>query len=131
MQTYTLPFAQINILRDDIAEVIVNHGVEFDLELVRQYHEFLLSHLTAPFSLLINKINSYSYDFEAQQNIATLTEINVMAVVTYNEITHVTTETLASYPRKIDWELSFFTDREAALAWLLSMQAACQEQNHG
>jgi len=122
MDLYKLPFAKIIILRDDIAEVIINDGVEMDVDMVEQYHDFLLSHLRPPFSLLINKINSYSYDFPAQEKLATLKEINAMAVVAYNLMTEVATETLASYPRKIKWNLKIFPNREEALSWLLKEQ---------
>lgn len=123
MKTYNLSFATIKLLRDDIAEVIVNEGVELNKELVDQYHDFLLSHLTKPFSLLINKVNSYSYDAEAQENLATLKEINAMAVVAYSRTTRITTEDLASYPRSTKWNLRIFPNRLDALAWLSMQQA--------
>jgi hypothetical protein len=122
MDLHELPFAKIIILHDDIAEVMINDGVRMNEEMVEQYHDFLLSHLSAPFSLLINKINSYTYDFQAQEKLATLKEINAMAVVAYNRVTKITTETLASYPRDVEWNLSIFSNRDEALAWLLSEQ---------
>jgi len=122
MDLHELPFAKIIILRDDIAEVMINDGVRMNEEMVEQYHDFLLSHLRAPFSLLVNKINSYTYDFHAQEKLATLKEINVMAVVAYNRVTKLTTETLASYPRDVKWNLEIFSNRDEALAWLLSEQ---------
>ena len=122
MDLHELPFAKIIILRDDIAEVMINDGVQMDVEMVEQYHDFLLSHLRAPFSLLINKVNSYTYDFHAQENLATLKEINAMAVVAYNRVTKIITETLASFPRDVKWNLKIFSNRDEALAWLLSQQ---------
>lgn len=122
MDLYELSFAKIIMLRRDIAEVMINEGVEMDLDMVDQYHEFLLSHLKAPFSLLINKVNAYTYNFDAQIRLATLKEIRAMAVVAYNHVTQLSTETLASYPREVDWNLKVFSDREAALNWLLSEQ---------
>ena len=119
---FELPFAKIIILHDNIAEVVINDGIEMDVKMVEQYHDFLLSHLHSPFSLLINKINAYSYDFQAQIKLATLTEINAMAVVAYNCVTKLNTETLASYPRSEKWNLKVFSNRDEALAWLLSEQ---------
>lgn len=124
MDLHELPFAKIIVLRDDIAEVMINDGVRMNQEMVEQYHDFLLSHLRAPFSLLINKINSYTYDFHAQEKLATLKEINAMAVVAYNRVTKITTETLASYPRDVKWNLRIFSNRDDALTWLLSEQGA-------
>jgi len=122
MNSHKLPFATIDILREDIAEVIINEGVEMDGKIVEQYHSFLLSHLKAPFALLINKVNSYSYDFKAQEKLATLKEINAMAVVSYNDTTKRTTDILLSYPREIEWNLNIFSNRTQALNWLLSEQ---------
>jgi len=123
MDLYELSFAKIIILRDDVAEVIINEGVEMDARMVEQYHNFLLSHLCNPFSVLINKVNSYTYDFEAQLILGTLKEINKIAVVAYNRVTKISTERLASdIPRKIEWNMKIFENRKEALAWLISEQ---------
>lgn len=122
MNLYELPFAKIIILDENIAEVIINEAIVMDSHMVDEYHEFLLSHLNAPFSLLVNKVNSYTYDFSAQTKLANLEEINVMAVVAYNRITKITTESLASYPRNKQWNLKVFSNRRDALEWLLFEQ---------
>lgn len=89
------------------------------LSMVEQYHDFLLSHLISPFSLLINKVNTYSYNFDAQVDLATLTEINAMAVVAYTRSTKISTEYLKfTVPRKIEWNLKIFSNRDEALNWL-------------
>ena len=121
---FELPFARIVILREDIAEVMINEGVQMNLAMVDQYHDFLLTRLDAPFALLINKVNSYSYDFDAQEKLATLKEINAMAVVTYSKVSRLATETLVSFPRKVKWNIKIFSNRDEALAWLVSQQEA-------
>ena len=122
MDIHKLSFAKINILRKDIAEVIINENIEMDAYMVEQYHDFLLTHLQAPFSLLINKINSYSYDFQAQKNIASLNEIKAMAVVAYNQSTVISTRSLEDVPRKTKWNMRIFNDRNESLSWLISEQ---------
>ena len=122
MDLYELPFAKIIILRDDIAEVMINEGVQMDASMVEQYHAFLLSHLQHPFSLLVNKVNAYSYDFDAQAKLATLEEIRAIAVVAYNRVSRIATETLASFPRAVKWNLKIFSNREKALNWLEAQQ---------
>jgi hypothetical protein len=79
MEVHNLDFARIVLLRDDIAEMIVNQNVEMDSAMIDAYHAFLVGHLRAPFSLLINKINTYSYTFEAQRKLVAIPEINAMA----------------------------------------------------
>ncbi len=122
MDLYELPFAKIILLRDDIAEVIVNEGVQMDVGMVEQYHEFLRTHLRAPFSVLVNKINAYTYDFEAQQKLATIEEMTKIAVVIYNDISKRVAENLAVIPRPKTWNMQTFTDRDSALAWLVAEQ---------
>lgn len=118
MEKYDLSFAKIIIIRKDIAEVIVNDGIDMDIAMVDEYHNFLLSHLTSPFSLLINKINSYSYTGEAQEKLATLNEINSMAVISYKNLTTIVTQDLLSFPRAVEWDMKIFSNREDALVWL-------------
>jgi len=118
MNKYTLSFCEITLLEKDIAEVIINEGIEINLAMVEEYHALLLNKLVYPFSLLINKKNSYSYTFEAQLQLAALPQINVIAIVTYTKISEISTRNLASLPREIPWRLEMFNDRELALNWL-------------
>lgn len=122
MELHDLSFAQIFILQDDIAEIIVNEGVELDEAMVKEFHLALLTHLNPPFSVLVNKKNSYTYDFSAQQILGTLPQINAIAVVVYNSIALKTTEILASYPRENKWHMELFSARKDALAWLIQEQ---------
>ncbi len=122
MDSRSLAFAEITLLQHDIAEVIIKDGIEIDLVMVKQYHDFLLRYLTSPFSLLINKVNSYTYTFEAQMELGTLAEINAMAVVSYSKASETTTQYLTTLPREIPWNLSMFPNREEALSWLSEQQ---------
>ncbi len=125
MNLYELSFAKIILLRDDIAEVIINDRIEVNLEMVKETHAFLFSHLTPPFSLLINKLNSYSYTFEAQMEMANLPEINVLAVVSYNHFSTVSTQYLQSLTPDNNWDLHIFSERNEALIFLEEAQDKC------
>jgi hypothetical protein len=124
MQVFELDFAKIILLRKDIAEVIIDDGIEIDLAMLNQYHEFLLQRLEAPFALLINKINSYTYSFAAQKKLGSPKQINAMAVVAYRQTTILSTLALEKMPRDRTWNMQLFTERDAALEWLLAQQAA-------
>ena len=127
MESHQLSFAQITILREDIAEVVVNEGVEMDMTMVNEYHTFLLNHLKAPFSLLINKIHSYSYEFLAQRKLAVLKEIHSMAVVSYSSTTkHATLALADGIKRDIPWNIEIFNDKDTALHWIESQQNQIQ-----
>ena len=122
MTTHILSFGKIILLQSDIAEVIVNDGVEMNLETIEEYHEFLLNKMKQPFSLLINKLHAYSYTFEAQQQLATLSQIHAMAVVSYRKTTETSTSNLIAVPREIQWRIQMFKKRDTALIWLQNEQ---------
>lgn len=118
MDIHQLGFSTVNLISEDIAEVIVNQGVEMDQSMVDLFHDFLVSHMKAPFSILLNKINSYSYDFDAQNKLFTIDQINNIAVVCYNSSSVTTMKYITQLPKERDWNSQIFTDRESALNWL-------------
>lgn len=118
MKVYILPFGKINIIHNSIAEVIINEGVVMDIDMVTHYHDFLIENLESPFSLLINKENSYSYKFDAQLKIANLSEVQSMAVVIYNLSAEMATQILINLNKGNDWDIKLFKDRQVALDWL-------------
>lgn len=118
MKTYDLSFGTVTLLRPDLAEVIVNEGVEMDMDMVDEYHVFLSEFVAEPCGILINKKNQYSYTFEAQLAISNLEKIEAMAVLAYSEAARVATETLMKLPTHQHWNLKIFSDRAAALRWL-------------
>ena len=115
---HNLSFADITLLEPSIAEVIAYEGVEIDMDMVREFHNFLLSHLQAPFALLVNKKNSYSYSFEAQLSVALLKEIKAIAVVAYSDGSTSVAKSLKDMPNHTEWEMETFTDYDEALAWI-------------
>ncbi len=129
MNDHKLDFGRIIILQPDIAEVIINEGIEMNEAMVDNYHSFLIEHLVAPFSILVNKLNAYTYTFDAQLKIATIPQIYSMAVVTYTHISEVATVSLNSIPRDKPWNLRTFSSREHALAWLKQNQIQIQNED--
>ena len=122
MIKHKLSFGEITLLQADIAEVVVNEGEELNIEKVAEYHEFLLNKMKFPFSLLINILNYYSYNFEAQQFIGSLSQINAIAFVAYNKISKDIIKSVIKVPKEIPWNIKIFKEREAALKWLEDMQ---------
>lgn len=118
MESYQLRFGKIILLKPNLAEVIIDEGVLMDEGMVQEYHKFLLFHLKAPFSLLVNKINSYAYTFEAQKLIANLKEISSMAVVTHKITTEMATKVLIDLNKSNHWNIKLFKTRSEALNWL-------------
>ncbi|TYA66022.1 hypothetical protein [Seonamhaeicola marinus] len=122
MKSYKLTFGSIIKLENNLAEVIVDEGIEMDENSVQEFHDFLLQNLTVPFSLLINRKNSYSYTFKAQRLIGKLEEIKAIAVVIATSGALMSTETLINLNKDSDWNIYVFQKRDKALEWLAQQQ---------
>ncbi len=121
MTTITLPFGKVNIINNAIAEAIIDESVVMTADKLKTFHDALLSHFTSqPFSLLINKENSYTYDFEAQLNVGSLDQIDKTAVVAYSQISKLATRVIMSINQNKNWNVKMFEDRQDAIDWLLT-----------
>ena len=118
MKIYKLSFGVINIHHPRLAEVIINEGVVMDEEIVGQYHDFLLSNLKAPFCLLINKENAYTYTYKAQVSVADLDEIKAVGVITKSAGAVMATEMLMDMNVPLQSKMKLFGSRADGLAWL-------------
>ncbi|NQZ12162.1 MAG: hypothetical protein HRT35_33845 [Algicola sp.] len=124
MQKFDLGFALIYLLDDNLAEVIINEGVEMDITAVEQYHDWIDQHMNDPCFLLVNKINQYTYTFDAQRHLIQLDKVKAIAVVCYSPIAEKASRFVVDMPRKIKWQFDTFDNRKAALQWL----AFCQDE---
>ncbi|MFD1163332.1 hypothetical protein [Hwangdonia seohaensis] len=86
--------------------------------MVDEYHDFLLNSLDAPFGVLINKKNAYTYTFGAQKKILLLDKIKARAVVTQTSAALMASKTLIAISGSTQHNIKFFMDRETALIWL-------------
>lgn len=121
MKSYKLSFVEIIIHKTNLAEIIVNESIIMDLAHLAELHDFLQNNLIAPFSILINKKNDYSYDFQAQCAIGDISGLSKTAVFVTRSSGLMSTQTIMHINRNKDWNwnVKIFNDREAALAWLL------------
>ncbi|MDN3652841.1 hypothetical protein QWY77_08700 [Thalassotalea ponticola] len=119
---FQMSFGVINLLNDHIAEVIIDEGTHMSLEMCEEYDELLLNIFDRPFGLLINKLNNYSYTFEAKLHIASLSHLKAMAVIHYNSEAEQKTNDLLALRETDKWNLKTFCGlqmgREKAIAWL-------------
>src|SRR5690606_1959780 len=104
----------------NLAEIIVDEDIVIDEVMIDEYHDFLLTNLVAPFSLIINKINCYSYTFEAQRTICNLKGIHLIAIVFTTIGALMATETLIKINEHRNWNIELFKDRNEALKWIAS-----------
>lgn len=120
MTEITLPFGKVHIIHNDIAEAIIDDTVIINLEKLRLFHNSLLEHFKdRHFSLLVNKKNSYTYEFEAQLRIASLKHIKKIAIIAYSQNAKLSSQILMGLHKSKNWNAKMFVDREEAIDWLL------------
>lgn len=71
----------VNHLESNIAEVIVDSGVELGIEMVEELDNYLSDFYSGDFALLVNKQNPYSYTYEAQLCLASLEHQRALAIL--------------------------------------------------
>ena len=81
-----LSFGFIKILSENIAEIIIDNNVVITLEMIDEYDQFLTEYFKGDFGLLVNRINHYSYTFEAKLCLGSIEGLRAMAVVYYNDL---------------------------------------------
>lgn len=112
---HRLSFAYFNILSNDIVEVVVDENIEMTLEMVEECHQFINTHFQEKFAMLINRVNNYTYTYEAKLSIAAYENLIAMAFVYYSEESKVITENLSTLRSLDQWNYRIFSGLE--LGW--------------
>ncbi len=119
MSLIRMGFGKILKLNDYFAEVFIDEGVELSKAQIETYHATLSQTLAPPFCLLINQINSYTYSFEAQQELGNYEGLKSKAVLSYTESSKKTMQLLKeTQPRLAKLNMEIFSERSEALTWL-------------
>lgn len=126
MNTYKLSFGQVVVLKPFLVEIIVDEGVVVNEVMIDEFHDFLLTNLSAPFRILISTKNSYSYTFRAQLLIASLKQIEAIAVSigTSGALMSFETMNFLNKNNRCNIQFQLFMSRIEALAWLQNLNIA-------
>ncbi len=118
MKIYELPFGKFIELNDAFVEVIIYEGIELTVDMIDQFQYYFTRSNSDPFGVLINKINQYTYAFDAQIRLSELLNLDAIAVVTYSQRSKRITESIISLQRGAPWNIKIFDDRRTAIEWL-------------
>jgi len=118
MEWHKLSFGKIALLRSNVAEIMVDEGVDIDVQMVNEIHNHLLSLFTHSFSLLINKSNAYSTQLDALILFGSLTAINKIAIFAPNRLAKLSADFSANIPSSTHLNIQVFTERNEAISWL-------------
>jgi len=118
----TTSFGLINIISTDIAEIIVDEGLEVTLEIVEEYDAILAQNFSGNYAVLINKINSYRYAFEALLTIGSAENQKAAAIISYGVESEQQTIDLKALRRIDNLNIKEFSGlnlgRASAIKWL-------------
>ncbi len=112
---HRLSFGCFSILSDNIVEVVVDEGVEMSLEMIDECHHFIVSHFKEDFGMLINRVNNYTYSYEAKLSIASYENLKALAFVYYSESSKAVSENLYQLRSLDQWNYKLFSGLE--LGW--------------
>lgn len=107
-----LSFAYVNIVQDNIAEVIIDNNVIITLDMLEEYDIYLNKHFKGNFGLLINRINHYSYSFEAKLTLGSVNGLCAMAVVYYNRMSKESAHSMMNARINDEFNLKLFSGLE-------------------
>ena len=118
---FEIEFCTLKVIEYRILEIIVNEGINLDLEKVNVLHETFERELEEPYGILVNTINNFSYSLEAINHIANHPYVYCVARLNYSE----TAELTSSYVKKTvketmgnTFSIENFQNRLGALEWL-------------
>ena len=119
---YKLSFCTLFQRDDGVVIIEINEGVEINTDMAQELISLSVSvYGDTPFTLLSNRINSYSLSFEAMQILATLPNMIALAIVTYTDRSKLLIETQYFFISTIRKKpVKTFTDKDTAIEWLQS-----------
>ncbi|SEL20610.1 hypothetical protein SAMN05216262_10783 [Colwellia chukchiensis] len=82
---HRLSFGYFTLLSENIVEVTIDEGVELSLEMIEECDAFFKAHIFGDFGMLINRVNDYSYSYEAQLTLGSYQGLKAIAFVYYSE----------------------------------------------
>lgn len=112
---HRLSFGYFNIIADNILEVVADEGIEFTLEMIGECHQFVEQHFIEDFGMLVNRVNNYTYSFEAKLSIASYENLKAIAFVYYSLDSKKTAESLYQLRSSDAWNFQAFSGLE--LGW--------------
>jgi hypothetical protein len=118
----TTSFGQVNFLSNNIVELIIDKGVEVSLELIDEYDALMAKNFTSDYAILVNRLNSYSFSYEALLCIGSAQYLKAVAIITYSSENKEQTKNLQAIRHMDDLNIREFSGlelgRESAIKWL-------------
>ena len=119
MDKKRLSFATMFDLGGNIFSIVVDEGVVIGLEHVDEYHHYLLSEGRGKnVGVLVQRLYSYGYTDSAKTILASLPQMQAIAVVTYDEESYEITQLIKNFNQAYGLSFEVFSDDALAESWL-------------
>lgn len=132
---HRLSFGYFTLLAENIVEVTIDEGVEVSLEMIEESDLFLKAHVFSDFGMLINRINEYTYSYEAKLTMGSYTGLKAIAFVYYSDESKSLIEKINVMRALDNWNSSIFSGLELewqqALKWLQNELFIGEQQVEG
>jgi len=119
---HRLSFGYFTLLAEDIVEVTIDEGIELSLEMIEECDVFFKAHIFGDFGMLINRINEYTYSYEAQLSIGSYNGLKAIAFVYYSDESKVLIEAVKLARAYDNWNSRVFSgldlEWQKAFQWL-------------
>lgn len=122
---HRLSFGYFKVLSENILEVTADQGVEITLEMLDECNDFISAHFKGDFGMLINRVNQYTYSFEAQLSVASYGGLKALAFVYYSPESEKSTKQLQKVRAVDKWNARLFSGLE--LGWQNAYESLQQE----
>ena len=121
MESVDLGFCTVNFPEHRVVEVIVHEGVELTIEYAEKFQQLLKEKLEHAAGVMVNNVNSFSYDYSAMKKLATTDLALCLARVNYTSVAAMTSKMVKSVVEshsKQQMQVENFDSRDDALTWL-------------
>ena len=129
---HRLSFGYFTLLAENIVEVTIDEGIELSLEMIEECDVFFKAHLFGSFGMLINRVNEYTYSYEAQLSIGSYEGLKAIAFVYNSDKSKAMVEKLNLTRAYDKWNCCIFSGLELewqqALQWLKHELMSSSEQ---
>jgi hypothetical protein len=112
---HRLSFGYFNTLSENVVEVVADEGIEMTLEMIEECHQYINTHFVGDFGMLVNRVNNYTYSYEAKLSIASYENLKAIAFVYYSSDSKEISDNLYKLRAFDEWNCRFFSGLE--LGW--------------
>jgi len=129
---HRLSFGYFTLIAENIVEVTIDEGIELSLEMIEECDVFFKAHIFGNFGMLINRINEYTYSYEAQLSMGSYTGLKAIAFVYYSDESRIIIEEVKLKRVYDNWNSCIFSgldlEWQKAFQWLQNQLLTSDEQ---